>query len=134
LRVDHTAIVVADMDEALGRYRRLLGAEASIRAVVPEQLAEVAFLSMGDTKLELIAPTDPNSGIARFLRERGESLHHVGIEVDDIRCELRRLSDAGIELIDAEPRPGLHGSIAFVHPRGTGGVLLELIQLPGMES
>jgi methylmalonyl-CoA/ethylmalonyl-CoA epimerase len=127
-RVDHTAIVVADLDEALDRYRTLLGAEPGAKHLVPEQRVAVAFLALGDTQLELISPTDPESGVARYLAARGEGLHHVGIHVDDIESELERLRLQGIELIDDQPRQGVHGKIAFVHPRGTGGVLLELVQ------
>ncbi len=128
LRIDHTAIVVRDMDGAIERYRRLFGAEPRDRATVPDQRVEVAFLPIGDTELELICPTDPSSGVSRFLAQRGEGLHHVGILVQDISAELGRLADQGVELIDRAPRRGTHGSIAFVHPRGTGGVLVELIQ------
>jgi methylmalonyl-CoA/ethylmalonyl-CoA epimerase len=129
-RVDHTAIVVRDLEEALGRYGRLFGLQAVERAVVPGQGVEVAFLAMGDTQIELIEPTDAGSGVARFLESHGESLHHIGVAVDDIRAELSRLSDQGIELVDREPRQGAHGEIAFVHPRGTGGILVELVGRP----
>lgn len=127
-RVDHTAIAVKDLDEALERYRRLLGVETYERVAVPQQGVEVAFLAMGDTSLELICPTEPGSGVARFLEQRGEGLHHIGVLVDDITAELDRLRRDGVELIDEEPRCGAHGSIAFLHPRGTGGVLIELVQ------
>lgn len=128
LRVDHTAIVVGDMDEALGRYRHLWGVEPSVRAPVPEQGVEIAFLPVGDTQLELICPVDASTGVAKFLERHGESLHHIGIEVEDIRAELRSLDVQGVQLIDREPRRGVHGLIAFVHPRGTGGVLIELVE------
>lgn len=127
-RVDHTAIAVKDMDEALVRYCRLLGVEVYERVAVPQQGVEAAFLAIGDTSLELICPTDPQSGVARFLERRGEGLHHVGLLVDDISAELDRLRRDGVELIDEEPRRGAHGSVAFLHPRGTGGVLIELVQ------
>lgn len=127
-RVDHTAIAVQDLDEALKRYHRLLGLRVASRDRVPDQKVEIAFLAGGDTLLELITPTDADSGVARFLERRGEGLHHVGLLVDDIRRELQRLAEEGVELIDHEPRRSVHGLIAFVHPRGTGGVLLELVQ------
>jgi methylmalonyl-CoA/ethylmalonyl-CoA epimerase len=128
LRVDHTAIVVRDINEAISRYRRLYGVEPSERGPAPGQHVEVAFLRLGDTQLELLQPTDAGSGVARFLEQRGEALHHVGFLVDDIRAELGRLAAQGVELIDKEPRQGFHGWIAFVHPRGTGGVLIELVE------
>jgi methylmalonyl-CoA/ethylmalonyl-CoA epimerase len=128
LRVDHTAIVVANLDEALARYARIWQLAPSIRAEVPDQRVEIAFLPVGETQLELIRPLDSESGVARFLERNGESLHHVGIAVDDINAELENLAQEGVELIDRRPREGVHGLIAFVHPRGTGGVLIELVQ------
>jgi methylmalonyl-CoA/ethylmalonyl-CoA epimerase len=128
VRIDHTAIVVADLGEALERYRRVLGVSFGTRYLLPGQRVEVAFLAMGDTQLELVTPTDPESGVARFLAKRGEGLHHVGILVDDIDRELERLRRENVDLIDEQPRPGVHGKIAFVHPRSTGGVLIELIE------
>jgi methylmalonyl-CoA epimerase len=128
LRVDHTAIAVRDLDAALERYHRLIDAKTSHRSLVADQRVEVAFLTIGDTELELIAPTDSESGVARFLERRGEGLHHIGIQVDDIVSELRRLEGAGFALIDHLPRRGIHGMVAFVHPHSSGGVLLELIQ------
>lgn len=131
LRIDHTAIAVRDMDEALARYRHIYGLEPSERTAVPDQRVEVAFLPLSDTQLELVQPTDSQSGVARFLDKHGEGLHHVGILVEDIRRELGQLADEGVELIDQEPRRGPHGLIAFVHPRGTGGVLVELVERIG---
>jgi methylmalonyl-CoA/ethylmalonyl-CoA epimerase len=127
-RVDHTAIVVPNLDDALARYQHLFGIEPHDRAAVPEQRVEVAFLEIGDTRLELICPTDASSGVARFLFKHGEALHHVGILVADLRAELRRLEAAGYALIDSEPRCGMHGLVAFLHPKTTGGVLYELVQ------
>jgi methylmalonyl-CoA/ethylmalonyl-CoA epimerase len=128
LRIDHTAIAVRDLDEALERYRRLYGIEAAERRSVPDQHVEVVFLSLGDSQLELICPLDSTSGVARFLARQGEGLHHVGFLVDDIAAELERLTAEGVELIDRRPRQGVHGLIAFVHPRATGGVLVELVE------
>ncbi len=127
-RLDHTAIVVRDLDEALGRYQRLFGARCTDRTTIPDQEIEMAFLSFGDTLLELIQPIDNVSGVARFLERRGEGLHHIAFAVDDIHHELQRLHSQGIELIDERPRRGVHGQIAFIHPRSTGGVLVELVQ------
>lgn len=127
LRLDHTAVVVHDMEAALDRYRRLFGVEPSERTHVVDQQVEVAFLSFGDTQLELIRPLTKDSGVARYLESRGEGLHHVALLVDDIRTEMRRLSEEGADMVDRNPRRGAHGLIAFVHPRTTG-VLLELIE------
>jgi methylmalonyl-CoA/ethylmalonyl-CoA epimerase len=128
IRLDHTAVVVADMDEAIERYGRLWGLQAGLRAEVADQGVEIAFLSAGDTQLELIRPLSEGSGVARFLDRHGESLHHIGIAVEDIRAEIAALIEQGAEVIDREPRRSVHGLIAFVHPRGTGGPLVELVQ------
>jgi len=127
-RIDHTAVAVRDLAEAVTRYEGLLGGRAGERIVMADQGVEVAFVSMGDTQLELVQPLDPTSGVARFLDSRGEGLHHVGVAVDDLVAELRRLEADGVRLIDRVPRRGAHGLIAFIHPHGTGGVLVELVQ------
>jgi methylmalonyl-CoA/ethylmalonyl-CoA epimerase len=126
--LDHTAIAVRDMDEALERYRVTFGLEPSDRQRVDEQAVEVAFLPLGGSQIELICPTTPESGVARFLERHGESLHHVAFAVTDIEAELQRLARQGVELIDRTPRQGAHGRVAFIHPRGTGGVLVELVE------
>jgi methylmalonyl-CoA/ethylmalonyl-CoA epimerase len=128
LRIDHTAVVVRDMDEALNRYQTIFGLKELQRSEVADQRVEVAFLAAGDTTLELVRPLTDDSGVARFLELHGESLHHIGVLVNDIRSELQSLERDGVELIDREPRQGVHGSIAFVHPRATGGVLVELVE------
>jgi methylmalonyl-CoA/ethylmalonyl-CoA epimerase len=130
LRIDHTAIVVGNLDDAIQRYRQLLGLEPSHRQQVPEQGVEVAFLDVGATQLELITPLDETSGIGRYLARNGEGLHHVAFLVEDIRHELQTLADDGFELIDREPRHGAHGLVAFVHPRSMGGILVELVEQP----
>jgi methylmalonyl-CoA/ethylmalonyl-CoA epimerase len=127
-RIDHTAVAVRDLDEAIPRYERLYRARCVERVEVPDQRVEVAFLALGDTTIELIRPTDDSSGVARFLANRGEGLHHIAVKVDDIASELARLQADGVRLIDRSPRRGVHGLIGFVHPEGTGGVLLELVQ------
>lgn len=127
-RIDHTAVAVHNLAEAVPRYESLLGGHAGERIVMADQGVEVTFVSMGDTELELVQPLDPTSGVARFLDSRGEGLHHVGVAVDDLVAELRRLEADGVRLIDRVPRRGVHGLIAFIHPHGTGGVLVELVQ------
>ena len=96
--IDHTAIAVRNMDEALRRYNELLGLKATARAKVPDQNVEIAFLFSEGTKLELICPTSEESGVARFLEKHGEALHHIGVLVEDIRVELGRLEAQGVEL------------------------------------
>jgi methylmalonyl-CoA epimerase len=127
-RIHHTAVAVKDMNVSIARYRELFSTEVSDRTVVPDQGVEVAFLAIGDTRLELVQPLDDTSGVARFLQTRGEGLHHIGVAVTDITSELDRLRQEGYVLLDEKPRQGAHGLIAFVNPRSTGGVLLELVQ------
>jgi methylmalonyl-CoA/ethylmalonyl-CoA epimerase len=127
-RLHHVAVVVADLDEALKRYRTL-GFSGGERFVLTEQAVEVATLRSGTGWIELIRPTDPEGPIARFLAKRGEGVHHVAYAVPDLIAALKGLEAAGIRLIDAVPRTGAHGwRIAFVHPESCGGVLMELVQ------
>jgi len=124
----HVAVVVADLDEALARYRAL-GFSGGERFVLGEQSVEVATLRSGTGWIELIRPTDPDGPIARYLAKRGEGVHHVAYAVPDLRAALTTLQAAGIRLIDAAPRVGAHGwRIAFVHPESCAGVLTELVQ------
>jgi len=124
----HVAVVVADLDEALARYR-MLGFSGRERFVLVEQAVEVATLRSGTGWIELIRPTDPDGPIARYLAKRGEGVHHVAYAVPDLPAALNELEAAGIRLIDATPRVGAHGwRIAFVHPESCAGVLTELVQ------
>lgn len=129
--IDHIAIVVRSIDEALPRYRVLFGWEPiDTPRVFASQHVRLCFLeagSGGGAKLELVEPTDDESGVARFLAERGEGLHHVCLTSDDLAGDLAALAAAEAELIDREPRPGVHGEVAFVHPRTLNGVLWELL-------
>ena len=125
--IDHVAIVVSNLDEALKTYRDRMGLNVIERAPIPDQGVEVCFLD-AIPRIELLAPTREDTGVARFLTKRGEGQHHICFRVQDIREALHQLADAGFELIDEEPRRGLHGWVAFVHPRSTHGVLIELIQ------
>jgi len=124
----HVAVVVADLDEALTRYRTL-GFSGGERFVLAEQAVEVATLRSGTGWIELIRPIDPDGPIARYLAKRGEGVHHVAYAVPDLLAVLNELEAAGIRLIDAKPRVGAHGwRIAFVHPESCAGVLTELVQ------
>ncbi len=128
--IDHVGIAVRDLDRACATYEAVLGAELSGREVVEQQGVEVAFMSLpGDTRVELIAPTDDSGAVARFIDRRGEGMHHICILVEDIEATLAELAEADVALIDKHPRLGAQGSkIAFVHPALLGGVLLELKQ------
>ncbi len=127
--VDHIAFVVWDIDEALEMYVKRLGFTVKERRVVPSQGVEICFLDAEPVAIELIRPVDKESGVARFLAKRGEGQHHVCFRVDDIRSTLTALRTQGFQLIDEEPRRGVHGWVAFVHPKSTHGVLIELLEM-----
>lgn len=126
-RLDHVGIAVRDLDERLALYVSGLGLVASPPEEIPSEGVRVVFLPVGDTRLELLEPTADDSPIARFLERHGEGVHHICITVVDLDAALERLEQQGVELVDERPRTGAEGSrVAFVHPRGAGGVLLEL--------
>jgi methylmalonyl-CoA/ethylmalonyl-CoA epimerase len=129
--LDHIGIAVESIAEGVGFYQTL-GLELEGTDEVPEQGVKVGFLPLGETRLELLEPTGPASPIARHLEKRGSGLHHICLRVDDIRQAMADLADRGYRLLSNEPQPGAHGClVCFVHPRSTGGVLLELSQPPG---
>jgi methylmalonyl-CoA/ethylmalonyl-CoA epimerase len=124
----HVGIAVEDLEQAVATYRRLFGAEVELRETVDEQGAEIALLRVGSGRIELLAPSGPDTPVGKFLAKRGAGMHHLALEVDDVSAELARLAAAGAELIDERPRRGILGrEIAFVHPDSTGGVLAELV-------
>ncbi|MBL8720845.1 MAG: methylmalonyl-CoA epimerase [Myxococcales bacterium] len=126
-RIDHVAIAVADVDAALEKWRAL-GLEPTVREVVASQKTEAVLLPVGDSNLELISPKG-NDGLAKFLEKRGPGLHHVAIEVEGIEQALAFLAAIGVQLIDSTPRIGARGhKVAFLHPKSTGGVLVELVE------
>ena len=130
-RVHHVAVVVRDLDSALGFYRDRLGLPVELVLPIESDGVTIAFLPVGESKIELVWPTDPTTGVARFLESRGEGFHHLCLEVADIAAELDRLAGEGIELIDSAPRAGADGPVAFIHPRSCHGVLVELVEAPG---
>jgi methylmalonyl-CoA/ethylmalonyl-CoA epimerase len=128
MRIDHIGVVVRDIGEALKVYQAALGLQLREVVEVPDQEVEVAFLPVGESNIELVQPLSDDTGIAKFLKERGEGIHHICLEVSDIESALAQLKAHGVQLIDEEPRQGAHGRVAFVHPRGAHGVLLELVE------
>ncbi|MEW6074462.1 MAG: methylmalonyl-CoA epimerase [Planctomycetota bacterium] len=131
LELDHVAIAVPSLAEARAIFVAGLGFQAGEVEPVPGQKVNVLFCRAGGQRIELVEPAAPDSPLARFLARRGGGLHHLAWRVSDIEAALSRLQARGIELIDAAPRPGAHGTrIAFLHPRSTGGVLTELVELP----
>lgn len=130
--IHHVAIVVRSIERALPRYRDLFGLEPEAPPMTfAPQRVRLCFLPTGPdpaVRLELVEPLDGESGVGRFLADRGEGLHHVCFLTDDLPASLEALAAAEAELIDAEPRPGAHGRVAFVHPRALNGVLWELLE------
>jgi methylmalonyl-CoA epimerase len=130
-RVHHVALVVRSLDEALPLYTELLGLGLETVMDIPSDRVRIAFLGVGESKVELVEPTDASTGVARFLASRGEGFHHVCFEVANLAEELTRLGIEGVELIDTAPRRGAEGPVAFLHPQSCHGVLVELIERPG---
>ncbi|OGO69912.1 MAG: methylmalonyl-CoA epimerase [Chloroflexi bacterium RBG_19FT_COMBO_62_14] len=129
-RINHVAIVVDDIDAALGFWRDGLGLQVTHVEDVPSQESIVAFLPTGDSEVELVKPTSPDSSVARFLGHRGPGIHHICFEVDDLFGYIDRLQELGVRLVNNEPEVGTGGKlIAFIHPESTHGVLVELYQL-----
>ena len=130
-RIHHIAVIVPSIDDALGLYRDRLNMPLETVMDIPTDRVRIAFLGVGESKVELVEPTDDSTGVARFLASKGPGFHHVCYEVTDLTEELTRLAIDGIELIDSAPRRGAEGPVAFLHPRSCGGVLVELIEAPG---
>jgi methylmalonyl-CoA epimerase len=130
-RIHHVASVVRDIDASIDFHTRVLGLALEQVAQVPSQEVRIAFLTAGDSKIELVSPTNATSGVARFLESKGEGFHHLCLEVPDIVAELTALAAAGVQLINAEPVAGVEGPVAFLHPKSCNGVLIELIEAPG---
>ena len=130
-RVHHVATVVSDIDAAVRFHTDVLGLPLEQIADVPSQEVRIAFLTAGDSKIELVAPTNSTSGVARFLASKGEGFHHLCLEVADIDAELQRLAATGIQLINAAAVEGVEGPVAFLHPKSCHGILVELIEAPG---
>ena len=129
--MNHVCIAVSDIDDTLRFYRRTFGVGAAEVVELEDQGVRAALVRVGGSQLEFIQPTDPSGGVARFIERRGEGVHHVAFEVEDLQGQLDRLAADGVQLIDTEPREGLSGSIAFIHPRATRGVLIELVEQDG---
>jgi methylmalonyl-CoA/ethylmalonyl-CoA epimerase len=127
-KIDHVAVCVRDIDETLAKYKQLLGLEPAAREVVPSQKTEAVLLPIGETSIELISPRG-NDGLEKFLEKRGPGLHHIAVEIEGIENALLLLKTLGVPLIDETPRIGARGhKVAFVHPKATGGVLVELVE------
>jgi methylmalonyl-CoA epimerase len=128
-RVDHIGVAVEDIDAALELYERDYAMTLVHREVVGEQGVEAVLLDVGENHVELLAPLGPDTPVGRFLAKRGPGMHHVAYQVTDIEATLASLRDAGVRLIDEQPRAGIRDSrVAFLHPKSSGGVLTEIVQ------
>ena len=128
-RIDHVGVAVQEIEPALELYRDRLGLPLAHREVVEEQGVEAALLDVGEGHIELLAPLGPDTPVGKFLARKGPGMHHVAYQVTDVDATLRELREAGFALIDEQPRTGIRGSrVAFLHPRGTDGVLTEIVQ------
>ena len=130
-RIDHVAIIVRNIEQALAFYRDTLGIEPSEVKDVPTEQVRIAFLPMGGpggSEIELIEPTTPDSSLSKFLDKRGEGLHHICLEVENIDAALQEMKDKAAPVLDSQPRIAAEGRAIFLHPKGTNGVLLELIE------
>ncbi len=130
-RIDHVAIIVRNIEQALAFYRDTLGILPSAIKEVPSEQVRIAFLPMGGpggSEIELIEPTTPTSTLTKYLEKRGEGLHHICLEVDNIDVALQEMKDKGAPVLDEQPRVAAEGRAIFLHPKGTNGVLLELIE------
>ncbi len=125
-KISHIGIAVKDLEEASKFYEKM-GLKVESTEVVESQKVKVAFISVGDVRIELLSATSEDSPIAKYIEKRGEGIQHLALSVDDLPAELEKAEENGIRLIDKVPRPGAHGAdIAFLHPKSTNGVLLEL--------
>lgn len=130
-KIDHIAILIEDVETSLGFWRDALGMEVSHIEDVPAEKSQVVFLPLGSSEIELVRPTSGDSGLARYLEKRGQGMHHVCLEVDDIEAMLAQLKEKGVQLIQESAVVGLGGrKYAFIHPKSAGGVLVELYELP----
>lgn len=128
-KIDHIGIAVDSIEKWIGYYKDILGLEHTLSAEIAEQNIRVAFFKIGESQIELVEPTSDDSPIAKFLKNRGSGLHHIAVLVDDIDAALAKHRESGARLIDNEPRIGAHNMrIAFIHPKASGGVLVELCQ------
>jgi methylmalonyl-CoA/ethylmalonyl-CoA epimerase len=127
LKVDHIGIAVSNLDEAIKVYTEVLGLELAGTEIVEEQMVKVAFLPVGDTEVELLESTSPDGPIAKFIEKNGEGIQHIAFKVDNIEEAIKAMQDKGLRMIDESPRYGAGGAkIAFMHPKSTGRVLIEL--------
>lgn len=125
-RIHHIGIAVHSLDDALKFYRDTLGLHVQVQDTIEDQGVRAALLSIGQSEIELLEPTRPDAGVAKFLERKGEGLHHICFQTEDVDGDLEALKAQGVELVDQKSRPGLAGMICFLHPKASRGVLVEL--------
>lgn len=131
-KIDHIGVAVSDLDGQIALYRDQLGMVFEGTEEVPAQHVKVAFFAAGDARIELLQSTSPDGPIAKHIEKRGEGMHHIAYEVEDIRAAIAEAKARGLQPLSEEPRPGAHHTlVCFLHPKATGGVLTELVQKPG---
>jgi methylmalonyl-CoA/ethylmalonyl-CoA epimerase len=130
-KINHIAIAVTDMQEAAKFYEDVMGITLAGVETIAAQKTKVGFFKIGESNIELVQPSEPGSPLSKFLEARGQGIHHICFEVDDVEAELKAFLEKGAAMIDQKPRQGAHGTkVAFVHPKSTGGVLIELCEVP----
>jgi methylmalonyl-CoA/ethylmalonyl-CoA epimerase len=128
-KIEHVAIAVSDLEQAIEHYTKVWGLTLEHREVVEDQGVEEAMFSLGESYIQLLAPLNPNTTVGKFIERKGEGLHHIAYEVEDLEASLDALSASGVKLIDEKPRAGSRGTrIAFVHPKSNRGLLVELVE------
>jgi len=126
--IDHVGVAVKDIEAALAFFKKVFDVPDSEITTMEDQGVRATLIEVGQTRLELLEPTSPESGVGRFIERRGEGLHHLALNVTDISGKLQTLQTLGVDLIDQSPREGLSGTIAFLHPRSVFGILTELVE------
>jgi methylmalonyl-CoA/ethylmalonyl-CoA epimerase len=130
-KINHIAIAVNNLEEAAGFYQAVMGLTLSGIEVVTAQKTKVGFFKIGESNIELVQPAEPDSPLVKFLETKGQGIHHICLEVDDIEAEVKTFLEKGATMVDQKPRPGAHNTrVAFVHPKSSGGVLIELCEFP----
>lgn len=130
-KINHIAVAVDNLDEAAKFYQNCLGLNLAGIETVSAQKTKVGFFQIGESSIELVQPAAPDSPLQKFLATKGQGIHHICFEVDDIDAEIKNMLGKGAVMIDPEPRPGAHNTrVAFIHPKSAGGVLIELMELP----
>ena len=130
-KMNHVAIAVNNLEEAAKFYQNVLGLKLTNVEVVPAQKTKAGFFQIGESNIELVQPSEPDSPLVKFLETKGQGIHHICFEVDDIESAVKALQEKGAIMIDQKPRPGAHDAkVAFIHPKSSSGVLIELCELP----